>query len=142
MLIETQLTLKPGARQLVENLSGHCRLCVASGSRPESIEACLNRFSLTPFIEQQFSATLLKRKKPYPDVYIEALSKMQVASRNALAIEDSMAGLQAAISAGISCVVCPDSFIPIAPSSYVGASLIVESLEELTISGLRQLADG
>jgi HAD superfamily hydrolase (TIGR01509 family) len=139
-LIEKELTLKPGAGQLVEALARHCRLCVASGSRSESIEACLNRFSLTPYFEQQFSATQLERKKPYPDVYLEALSKMQVSPQRTLAIEDSVTGLQAATSAGISCVVCPDSFVPTSLSDYDGATLVVDSLEELTISKLEQLA--
>lgn len=139
-LIENELTLKPGARQLVETLSGHCRLCIASGSRPESIDASLNRFSLTPFFEQQFSATQLKRKKPYPDVYIEALSKMQVLPQCALAIEDSVTGLQAATSAGISCIVCPDNFVPTALSDYDDAALVVDSLEDLTLPKLEQIA--
>ncbi len=141
-LIENELTLKPGARELVETLSKHCRLCIASGSRPESIEASLDRFSLAPHFEQQFSATRLPRKKPYPDVYVEALSKMQVLPQRTLAIEDSVTGLQAATSAGISCVVCPDTFMPGPRIDYAGAALVVDSLEELTLSGLEQLEGG
>jgi HAD superfamily hydrolase (TIGR01509 family) len=131
--------LKPGARELVESLSEQCRLCIASGSRPESIEASLNRFSLAPHFEQQFSATLLPRKKPYPDVYVEALSKMQVSPHRALAIEDSVTGLQAATSAGVSCIVCPDTFMPDPVTDYVGAALVVDSLEELTLLEVEQL---
>ncbi len=140
VLIEKELTLKPGARKLVETLSRHCRLCIASGSRPESIEACLNRFSLTAYFERQFSATQLERKKPYPDVYLEALSKMQVSPQRTLAIEDSVTGLQAATTAGVSCVVCPDSFVPTSLSDYDGATLVVDSLEDLTLLKLEQLA--
>ena len=141
-LIESELTLKPGARELVEALAKRCRLCIASGSRTESIEACLNRFSLTSHFEQLFSATQLPRKKPYPDVYIEALSKMQILPQRALAIEDSVTGLQAATSAGIGCVVCPDSFMPSSRADYTGAAWVVDSLEELTLFGLEQLDGG
>lgn len=139
-LIINELALKPGARQLVEDLSGKYRLCVASGSRPESIEACLDRFSLKPYFEMQFSATLLKRKKPFPDVYIEALSRMQVKSRCAIAIEDSVTGLKAALAAGIKCVVCPDSFVPAPISDYDGATLVVDSLQGLSVSQIEQIA--
>jgi beta-phosphoglucomutase len=138
-LIEHELTLKPGAKELVVSLSGQCRLCIASGSRPESIEASLNQFSLTPHFERQFSATQLPRKKPYPDVYLEALLKMQVSPQRALAIEDSVTGLQAATSAGISCVVCPDTFMPGSRTDYIGAALVVDSLEELTLYELEKL---
>ena len=138
-LIENELTLKPGARTLVEALSNRFRLCIASGSRPESIVASLNRFSLTPYFEQLFSATLLPRKKPYPDVYEEVLSKMQVTPQQALVIEDSVTGLQAATSAGIRCVVCPDTFTPSPLTDYAGAALLVDSLEELTLHELERL---
>ena len=139
-LIEDKLTLKPGARQLVETLSNRFRLCIASGSRLESIEASLGKFSLAPHFERLFSATQLRRKKPYPDVYLEAIAKMQVSPRNALVIEDSVTGLQAAVSAGIGCVVCPDTFVPSPLADYAGAALMVNSLEELTVTKLECLA--
>lgn len=138
-LIETRLKLKPGARELIENLSGQVRLCVASGSRIESIEACLARFSLLGHFEQLFSATTLKRKKPHPDVYLEALGRTSVSAFNAIALEDSPTGLQAALGAGILCVVCPDSFLPHPPEAYEGAARIVGSLADLDFAALRAL---
>ena len=141
-LIKNELTLKPGAKQLVDALSGKYRLCVASGSRPESIEACLDRFSLSSHFEMQFSATLLERKKPFPDVYIEALSRMQVKPHCSIAIEDSVTGLKAAMAAGIKCIVCPDSFVPATRSDYDGAALVVDTLECVSHSNIEQLMTG
>ena len=137
-LIAAELRLKPGARALVEASSDRFRLCVASGSRPESIAACLERFGLGGHFEQQFSATLLKRKKPFPDVYFEALSQMGVAADQALAIEDSVAGLEAACAAGIACIVCPDRFLNATPASFDRAALLVDSLERLSPGLLSQ----
>ena len=65
---------------------------------------------------------------------------MQVTPQRALAIEDSVAGLQAATSAGIRCVVCPDTFMPSPLTDYAGAALVVNSLEELTLPELERLA--
>jgi beta-phosphoglucomutase-like phosphatase (HAD superfamily) len=65
---------------------------------------------------------------------------MQVLPQRTLAIEDSVTGLQAAISAGISCVVCPDTFVPSSLSDYDGATLVVDSLVDLTLPKLEQLA--
>ena len=138
-LIEQKLTLKPGAKRLVKELSGRCRLCVASGSRPESIRACLDKFSLRSQFEQLFSATLLSRKKPYPDVYLQVLEMMQVKPANAIAIEDSVSGLKASIAAGIQCVVCPDNFYQYPISAFEAAAMMVESLEELDFTSLDQL---
>ncbi len=138
-LIDEKLKLKAGARQLIDRLTGHCRLCVASGSRPESISACLDKFSLTSNFEQLFSATLLARKKPFPDVYLQALETMRVAAANAIAIEDSVTGMQASIAAGIHCVVCPDSFYQHPLCDFDGAALIVDSLENLEFKTLERL---
>jgi beta-phosphoglucomutase len=140
-LVENELTLKPGARNLVETLSNSYRLCVASGSRPESIENCLNRFTLNPYFEKQFSATLLQRKKPYPDVYLEALSKMQVSSDHTIAIEDSQTGLKAATDAGIKCIVCPDTFTPVSNLEFHDAALMIDSLERLSPSMIEKIVD-
>lgn len=139
-LVDNELTLKPGARTLVESLSNSYRLCVASGSRPESIENCLNRFSLTPYFEKQFSATLLPRKKPYPDVYLETLLEMQVSSQHAIAIEDSLAGLKAATAASVKCIVCPDNFIPTPTLKFCDAALVIDSLESLSPSIIENIA--
>lgn len=139
-LVENELDLKPGARDLIESLASSYRLCIASGSRPESIQNCLDRFSLAAYFENQFSATLLARKKPYPDVYLEALSKMKVTSGQAIAIEDSATGLKAAIDAGVKCIVCPDSFTPVSNSKFKGAVLVVDSLEELSPNLIGKLA--
>jgi len=43
-------------------------------------------------------------------------------------------------SAGISCIVCPDTFVPTSLSDYDGAALVVDSLEDLTLPKLEQLA--
>ena len=138
-LVATELALKPGALALVEALHRQSRLCVASGSRPESIAACLERFDLAPYFEATFSATLLPRKKPYPDVYLEALAKTGVDAARALALEDSPTGLQAATTAGLRCVVCPDSFVPAAAGAFSTATLVVDSLEDLTPQVLERL---
>ena len=138
-LITEELELKPGAEKLVKALSKDYRLCVASGSRIESIRSCLEKFSLADYFEHLFSATAVKRKKPYPDVYIEAATIMEVPVECAVAIEDSVTGLHAAIAAEIKCIVCPDSFIAKPRSDYDGAALMVESLEELDSSVLRRV---
>lgn len=138
-LIAEELELKPGARELVETLAREYRLCVASGSRIESIRGCLQKFSLDICFEQLFSATAVARKKPYPDVYLEALAVMDVPAGRALAIEDSVTGLGAALAADLRCVVCPDSFLPKPRSAYTGAALIVDSLTELSPGILRDL---
>ena len=46
----------------------------------------------------------VKRKKPEPDVYRKVLTYFKIPETKVIAIEDSKAGSEAAISAGIRCI--------------------------------------
>lgn len=130
-IIDEQMALKPGAKFIVDELVGRYRLAVASGSRPESIRRCLDKFSMTDCFELLVSGTEVVRSKPYPDVYTEVLRRLGTCARNSIALEDSPAGLRAANAAGIKCIVCPDSFMPRHDSAFDQASLVVDSLNEI-----------
>ena len=89
-----------GVREAVEGL--HCPVCVASSSSPERI-----RLSLTVtgydalFGPHVFSATMAPRGKPHPDLFLYAARQMGAAPGQCLVIEDSAAGVTAAMSAGM-----------------------------------------
>ena len=136
-LVDRELELKPGARELVEECSNDFELAVVSSSRPESIENCLRKFKLNKNFSMFVSGAELKRSKPYPDSYLEALNVMNIPAKNTIALEDSVTGFRAATAAGIDCVVCPDHFIPKSNDAFSGAALVVESLHELDAQALR-----
>lgn len=137
-LVSHELELKPGARELVENCTAEFELGVVSSSRRESIEGCLEKFDLRKNFSMLVSGAELKRSKPYPDSYLEALKIMDMIPENAIALEDSVTGFRAATAAGIQCVICPDYFIPKSNDAFLGATLIVESLSELNAQVLRK----
>ncbi len=139
-LIRDEMNLKPGARTLVKLAATYCRLCVASGSRIESIESCLEKFALKEHFEILISATMVTRGKPFPDVFLEAASQLSVSPEQALVVENSANGLRAAQAAGMSCIVCPDSSAPDPIEEYEGAALVVNSCDEVTFVQLEQLA--
>jgi len=141
-MIEDELRLKPGVGELVDELASNHRLCVASGSRRELIEACLARFSLLEHFDHLCSANEVQNSKPYPDVYLHALNLMQVNAAVTVALEDSPTGLAAATRAGIKCVVCPDSFLPKPAAAFADASLMVASLAQVNAEMLEQLLIG
>jgi beta-phosphoglucomutase-like phosphatase (HAD superfamily) len=68
--------------------------------------------------------------KPHPDLYLEAAARLGVAPGTALAIEDSPAGTQAALAAGMPVVVIPDLIAP--PDEIVPrVAAVFPSLDEL-----------
>jgi len=140
-LIRDDVELKPGAESFVTLVAQHFRLCVASSSRRDSIEACLVKFELCAAFEELFSATELTRGKPRPDVFLEAVCQMQVEPSNAVVVEDSVPGLRAAEAAGMRCIVCPDTSLLEPAERCCGVTVLVTSLAELTIETIRTLGD-
>lgn len=76
--------------------------CVASSSQPERIELTLRLTALWPAFEGKlFSATMVTRGKPAPDLFLLAAERMGYDPADALVVEDSPAGVRAAQAAGM-----------------------------------------
>jgi HAD superfamily hydrolase (TIGR01509 family) len=77
-------------------------VCVASSGPPEKISASLNRVGLYDrFAPHIFSAVQVRNGKPAPDLFLYAAGQMQTAPARCLVIEDSVAGIAAALAAGM-----------------------------------------
>ena len=79
-----------------------CGFCVASSSQPERIELSLTVTGLWPrFQGRAFSATMVSRGKPAPDLFLYAADTLGYAPAACLVVEDSPAGITAAKAAGM-----------------------------------------
>lgn len=80
----------------------HVPKCVASSGTPEKIRhglECAGLYEqLSPHI---FSATMVERGKPAPDLFLYAASQMRAAPGRCLVIEDSVPGVTGAVAAGM-----------------------------------------
>lgn len=96
----TELQPIDGIAETVDGLGvAHC---VASSSQPERIRLSLSVTGLlTRFEPNIFSATMVARGKPAPDLFLHASAAMGVAPGNCVVVEDSPAGIAAAKSAGM-----------------------------------------
>ena len=75
--------------------------CIATGNAPEGIKARVEPLGLNRYFsqEQLFSANLVKRGKPEPDLFLYAADKMGFEPKNCIVIEDSLTGLTAGLRA-------------------------------------------
>lgn len=102
----SQEALEPitGAAEAVDAVRdlGH-DVCVASGSLLAAIDAKLGRTGLDGHFaaETRFSAEQVEHGKPAPDVFLLAAERMGYPAERCLVVEDSRAGLDAAVSAGM-----------------------------------------
>ncbi len=99
-----ELRLVEGARAYIEAFSRVPR-CIASSSSPDRLALCLDVLNLTElFGPQVFSASQVARGKPHPDIFLHAAERMGFDPRDALVIEDSAGGVQAAVAAGMTVI--------------------------------------
>lgn len=76
--------------------------CVASSSGIERIRLSLSLTGLLALLEPHiYSASMVERGKPAPDLFLHAARGMGVAPRHCVVIEDSPAGVEAARRAGM-----------------------------------------
>lgn len=93
----------PGTLEALEELGAP--KCVASSSNPERIAVSIDRTGLARFFQGQlYSTDMVARGKPYPDIFLHAAKAMGFTPSQAIVIEDSPAGLQAAKAAGMATI--------------------------------------
>ncbi len=91
----------PGVESFLDMTAGFRRAVVAS-SEIFWVTRTLDRFGLAEhFGEHVYSAALLDRGKPDPQVYQLAIDKLQVDPKRCVAIEGTTVGVTAAVAAGI-----------------------------------------
>ncbi|NKN09883.1 HAD family hydrolase [Rhizobium laguerreae] len=89
-----------GVRETIRTLKVPC--CVASSSEPNRLGLALAKTELLElFYPHIFSTVLVRNGKPAPDIFLYAAKKMGVSPVNCVVVEDSVAGVTAAIAAGM-----------------------------------------
>ncbi|HRD90066.1 MAG TPA: HAD family hydrolase [Accumulibacter sp.] len=88
---------------VVEMLAGlDLPRCVASSGSIEKIRSNLRITGLLPYLEPHlFSATMVARGKPAPDLFLHAAAMMAAPPARCVVVEDSLAGVRAARAAGM-----------------------------------------
>ncbi|GJL89633.1 MAG: hydrolase [Minwuia thermotolerans] len=90
----------PGVRNAVERLA--VPTCVASSGEVSKMTLTLGTTGIIDlFAGRLYSATMVKRGKPAPDLFLYAARAMNVDPRACVVVEDSPFGLQAARAAGM-----------------------------------------
>ncbi len=105
--IELRRSVKciPGAKELLTAVqsSGKFRYCVASNAPQQKINLNLEVTGLKTFFEKTpvLSAYDIEKWKPDPALFLYAAKKLDVQPSRCVVIEDSIAGIQAGIAAGM-----------------------------------------
>jgi HAD superfamily hydrolase (TIGR01509 family) len=135
VLYRERASARPGARELVRSLEGRLGLAVASNTDGDLVSLALRKVGLLDAFAVIVSGADVGRAKPHPDVYLAACDELAVHPGDAVAFEDSSAGVQAAKAAGMTCVGVPErDGLDLAAA---GADVVVRSLAELVETAAR-----
>ena len=108
-MLAHEIPLKPQVPQTLEKLRqmGYS-MAVATATAREQAVSNLKLAGLLPFFDHVISASMVKRGKPAPDVYLYACEVLGVQPENCYAVEDSPNGVMSAHAAGCRTIMIPD----------------------------------
>ena len=126
----------PGADAFLRTVhAAGVRLALVTSSGRQYVERVLEERAWTAFFSVVITREDAEHHKPAPDLYLEAVRQLQVASDVVVAIEDSFPGVQSAQAAGV-------RVLGVGASTHTGtlpATRVVTSLESTTFQDLEDL---
>ncbi len=97
---DAELRAVPGINEALACIGR--KICVASSSAPERLRHTLSLVGLLHHFDPHiFSSTQVRRGKPAPDLFLFAASQMGFDPTACVVVEDSVAGVTAAVAAGM-----------------------------------------
>jgi len=126
------IPLRPGVERLLQEArAAAIRLAIVTTTTPENVTALLSA-TLGPGSLDWFdviaAGDCVPHKKPAPDIYLLALSQLDMGPDECLALEDSDNGLLSAIGAGIKTLVTVNDYTK--HQDFAGAAIVLSQLGE------------
>jgi len=119
------LPLRPGIMELLELLKAHAiPRAVATSTRQPRANRKLAAAGLLPFFDVVVTASDVAHPKPAPDIYLLAAQRLGQVPARCLALEDSPAGVRAALAAGLTAIQVPDLVAPDAELRALGHRIV------------------
>jgi HAD superfamily hydrolase (TIGR01509 family) len=128
---DDDLELMPFAKEAIIFFSEHPLLKIGlctSGSKKEVI-CKLKKHGLCECFDLIITKDDVLKGKPAPDVYLEAMKRLELEGNECLAIEDTEHGLESAKQAGAHCFVVPQEFSM--GQDFSKADKVLDSLNDL-----------
>lgn len=126
----------PDALDCIHRLQTQYQLAIASGARRFMIEAFIQKYALQGIFSPIVTSEDYTRGKPDPEGYLLTVERLRCLPREAVIIEDSLAGVQSAQRAGIRCIAVTHTHTR---EELASADHVVDSLQEITIQLLESL---
>jgi HAD superfamily hydrolase (TIGR01509 family) len=104
----------PGVQEFIQRCKNRqLKLAVATSADKVKMEINLSSLGLPPgTFDITVNGLEVERKKPFPDIYLEAARRLNLKPEECLVVEDALSGIDAALAAGCRCLALQTSFPP------------------------------
>lgn len=138
-ILPHRLTPFPGVHDLLDALTdAGFRLALASSADRIKVTANLEAIGVP---RQRFGAIIaaedVERRKPAPDIYLEAARRLAVPASECCVVEDALSGIEAAKSAGMRCIAVSTSF-PEQRLLQAGADIVRPALADIDLADIQR----
>lgn len=118
----------PGLIDLLNAYRGKLKLAVATSAALEHAAIILPQLKIHDYFDVIVTGNQVQNGKPNPEIYLKALSQLNVAPAKGIVLEDSKAGAQAGKNAGSYVIAVPNELT--APEDFSFANVRVNNLIE------------
>lgn len=130
-LLNERIDVKDGIYELLEMLDGlPIKKAVATATNRDLTIERLTRLNLIQHFDYLLCGDEVTNRKPHPEIYNKVIQHFNIKPENALVLEDSIVGVEAAYRAHIPCIMIPD-LIPAQDTQRKQAMAIVSSLHDV-----------
>jgi beta-phosphoglucomutase len=119
----------PGSLDFIKELR-EANIRVAIGSASKNTPLILKRVGILDLFDAVADGNIVSKAKPDPDVFIKAAEMVNVKPGKCVVFEDAVAGVQAALNAGMMCIGVGS------PKILTKAHFVVSGLKEMNIERL------
>ena len=130
LMVSGNVLLRPGVANLIDQALDHgIKLAFVTSTSKDNVDAVfqalknqLNRSNFS-FIGND---KMVSNTKPEPDIYLKALSELNLVAQDCIAIEDTEVSMQSALAASIKCIGFPGAFAK--DNDFSSAILVTDNL--------------
>ncbi len=136
-VISGNISALPGVIELIPALKKEgFKIALGTSTAPENVELILTDLQLKQYFDGMATAIDVVRGKPDPQVFLIAAERIQINPDRCVVVEDAVAGVQAALSAGMKALGVTTNHSRTALSK---AHLVVDSLCEMKTEDFAKL---
>ncbi len=125
----TPADILPGCRKFIKELR-NADIRTAIGSASKNTPMILERVGILDLFDAVADGNIVSKAKPDPEVFIKAAELVKVKPTDCIVFEDAVAGVQAALNAGMMCIGIGS------PRILTEAHFVIPGLNKMNISKL------